>query len=171
MAKDLLIAWLNDAYAMENALIPILENHAADAKDHPDVEARIRAHRDETRRHAELVKQCVEQLGSSTSATKTSAGTLFGYMQSVSTGMFSDEPVKNVLTDYATEQFEIACYSALTTAAEQLGEPRVATVCREIIRDEQRMADWLATQLPTIVREALMKSGGTSRARGAGTGV
>jgi len=44
------------------------------------------------------VKQCVEQLGSSTPATKTGAGTLFGYLQSVSTGMFSDEPVKNVLT-------------------------------------------------------------------------
>jgi ferritin-like metal-binding protein YciE len=37
--KETLIAWLNDAYAMEQALIPVLENHAEDAKDFPDVAA------------------------------------------------------------------------------------------------------------------------------------
>jgi ferritin-like metal-binding protein YciE len=28
MNKNWLIAWLNDAYAMEQSLIPVLENHA-----------------------------------------------------------------------------------------------------------------------------------------------
>ena len=35
--KEQLIAWLNDAYAMENSMIPVLKNHAKDAKDYPDV--------------------------------------------------------------------------------------------------------------------------------------
>ena len=38
--KELLINWLNDAYSMETALIPILENHAKDAKNYPDIQAR-----------------------------------------------------------------------------------------------------------------------------------
>jgi ferritin-like metal-binding protein YciE len=170
MSRDLLIAWLNDAYAMETALVPILENHAKDARDHPEIASRITEHRDETRRHAELIRGCVEGLGSSTSMTKTTVGTLFGSLQSVATGLFSDEPVKNGITDYATEHFEIACYNAIVAAAQQLSEIRVAEVCREIIRDEERMATWLSTQLPSIVREALIKEGstGTARARGAG---
>jgi ferritin-like metal-binding protein YciE len=35
MTTDLLIAWLNDAHGMENALIQILEHQIKDAKDSP----------------------------------------------------------------------------------------------------------------------------------------
>jgi len=33
--KELLIAWLNDAHGMENALVEILEHQIKDAKDYP----------------------------------------------------------------------------------------------------------------------------------------
>ena len=54
--KELLITWLNDVYRVETALIPILENHAKDAKNHPDIQARNQQHIEETRRHAEGVR-------------------------------------------------------------------------------------------------------------------
>ena len=151
--KETMIAWLNDAYAMENALIPILKNHASDVKDDPQARQRIELHLEQTKRHAELVKGCVERLGSSTSAAKTGLGGLFGALQSVSTGVFSDQLVKNGLVDYATEHFEIACYRALQAGAQTIGDQHIADMCAEIIRDEQQMADWLLTQLPTIVRK------------------
>ena len=158
MNNDLLLAWLNDAYAMEQALIPVLENHAKDAKDDPAARAKIELHAEQTRRHAELVKGCVEQLGSSPSSVKSAVGALFGAVHSVSTGMFSDETVKNALTDYATEHFEIACYRALSEAAQSLNNQHIVQVCGEILRDEQEMAEWLAAQLPKITRDALTKS-------------
>src|SRR5438477_571253 len=111
--KETMIAWLNDAYAMETALMPILKNHANDAREDPAAKQRIQLHMEETRRHADLVKGCVERLGGNTSAAKTSLAAMFGAIQSVSTGMFSDQLVKNALVDYATEHFEIACYRAL----------------------------------------------------------
>jgi ferritin-like metal-binding protein YciE len=169
MPDDLLIAWLNDAYAMESALIPILENHASDVQEDPAAHARIRQHADETRRHAERVKECVERLGSSTSATKTGFATLSGYMQSVSTGMFSDELVKNALMDYATEHFEIACYQALSAAAQQLGHPEIAAVCDEIMREERAMAEWLQGQLSTIVRQSVAQEAPKHRTAGGTT--
>jgi ferritin-like metal-binding protein YciE len=158
MNKDLLIAWLNDAYAMEQALIPVLENHAKDAKDDATARAKIELHAEQTRRHAELVKGCVEQLGSSVSTTKSVVGSMFGAVHSVSTGMFADEAVKNGLVDYATEHFEIACYRALSEAARSVNQDHVVQVCGEILRDEQEMADWLSGQLPKIVREAMSKA-------------
>ncbi|GAC1464430.1 MAG: ferritin-like domain-containing protein [Gemmatimonadaceae bacterium] len=158
MKNELLIAWLNDAYAMEQALIPVLENHAKDAKDNPTARARIELHAEQTRRHGELVKGCLEQLSESPSTVKSVVGTLFGAVHSVSTGMFSDEAVKNALADYATEHFEMACYRALSEAARAVGNQHIVQVCGEIVRDEQEMADWLSGQLPAIVREGLAKS-------------
>ena len=64
------IGWLNDAYAMELSIVQVLQNHARDAKNHPEMQARIEQHLDETRRHADLVKGCIDRLGGSTSAVK-----------------------------------------------------------------------------------------------------
>lgn len=153
--KDHIIAWLNDAYSMEKALIPILENHADDAKGHPELEQRIRQHIDETRRHASLVESCVKRYGEETSTMKNIAGRMFGSMQSVATEMYDDELVKNALLDYATENFEIACYQALLVAANEIGDRETAEVCEQIIRDEESMAMFLSQNLAAVVRETL----------------
>ncbi len=69
--KDLLIAWLNDAHGMENALIQILEHQIKDAKDYPQVQSKLEQHLEQTRRHAQMVKDCIERLGGKTSTVKT----------------------------------------------------------------------------------------------------
>ena len=157
-SKDLLIAWLNDAHGMENALIQVMENHVKDAKDHPQIQAKIQQHLEQTRRHAQMVKDCVEGLGAHTSAVKTGMATLSGQVQAVSTGAARDELVKNALADFASENFEIACYSALITAAQELGDQNIAQVCQRILQDEQEMANWLQQNLPTLVQQCMMQT-------------
>jgi ferritin-like metal-binding protein YciE len=153
--KELVLAWLKDAYAMETALVPILENHAKDAKQHPHVAERDRQHADETRRHAEMVKECIERLGDSPSAVKTGMGSLIGNMQSVATGMFQDELVKNFLSDYAAEHFEIAAYRALVAGAREIGDEQTAMTCERILREEEAMAAFLEQHLGDVAREAV----------------
>jgi len=156
MAKEQLISWLNDAYAMEQGLIPVLENHAKDAeRQMPQAAARIRQHITETRQHAERMEQCIRQLGGSTSKLKSTLSYIMGTMQGVSTGVFQDEPVKNALMDYGAEQFEVACYKALITAARDLGEQTVAKSCEQNMQEDAQMARWLDEQVPTIVTRAL----------------
>jgi ferritin-like metal-binding protein YciE len=152
---ETVIAWLNDAHAMENNLIQVLENHARDAKDHPQIQAKIQEHLEQTRRHAELVKGCVERLGGHTSAIKSGIGKVMGAVQGISTGPAQDELVKNALADYASEHFEIASYTSLIAAAHALGEQEIARVCQQILRDEQDMARWLEQQLPLVTQEFL----------------
>jgi ferritin-like metal-binding protein YciE len=149
------IAWLNDAYAMERSITQVLENHAKDAKDHPPMQARIEQHLEETRRHADLVKGCVERLGGSTSSIKGGVATVMGTVQGMSTGMAADELVKNALHDYGTEYFEMACYKALIAAAQDIGDQETVAVCQQILRDEEAMAAWLDRQLPGVVTETL----------------
>jgi ferritin-like metal-binding protein YciE len=153
--NETLIGWLNDAHAMEQSITKVLENHAKDAKDHPQIQARIQQHLEETRRHAELVKGCVERLGGSTSAVKSGMATVMGTVQGMSTGLARDELVKNALQDYSTEYFEMACYKALIAAAQDVGDQETVSVCQQIIRDEEAMANWLDKQLPTVVQETL----------------
>src|SRR4051812_39792191 len=101
--KEVLIAWLNDAYAMERAQIPVLENHAKDAAKFPEVRARDEQHLAETRRHVELVEECITQLGHKPSQSKGVLGRMMGSVQSVMTGAAEDELVKNFLQDFASE--------------------------------------------------------------------
>jgi ferritin-like metal-binding protein YciE len=153
--KELYISWLNDAYSLEQSLIQTLENHASQAKDHPHVQTRIQQHIEETRRHADLVKSCIERLGSSTSSVKSGMSSVMGSVTGMSTGVSSDALVKNALSDYSSEHFEIASYTSLIAAAQELGDQETARICQDILRDEVEMANWLEQQIPIVTQEML----------------
>ncbi|HEY7417053.1 MAG TPA: ferritin-like domain-containing protein [Ktedonobacteraceae bacterium] len=156
-SKDLLISWLNDAHGMENALIKVLEHQVKDARDYPPVQAKLEQHLEQTRRHAQMTKECVEALGGHTSALKTGMATLFGQMQAPTTGVAKDEMVKNALADYAAENFEVASYTALVRAAQDCNETQTASVCQQILQEDQAMADWIEQNLPTLVQQIWQK--------------
>lgn len=153
--RQRLVAWLGDALAMETELLPILRDHANDAIALPEIRARIEEHVDETEQHAERLRQALGILGDGSSSLKSAVASIVGSIMAPGTAFFSDELVKNSLTDYAAEQFEVAAYRALTTAAEDLGEREVARLCRENLREDEEMAQWLLEQVPILVRETL----------------
>ena len=155
--NEQLITWLNSAYAMEQSLAKVLENHAKDAKDHPEIAGRIEEHITETRGHAERIEECLEILGTKPSAVKAAVGNIMGMVQGASTGMFRDELVKNVLADYASEHFEIACYRSLIAAAEAAEQSEIAEVCGEILEEEEAMAAWLEEHIDQVTRHVLMQ--------------
>ncbi len=155
--RDLVIAWLNDAHAMELAIARVLENHAADAADRPPLQDRFREHLEQTRRHAELVAGCVERLGGGTSALKTGMATAMGTVQGLSTELAKDELVKNALHDYGTEHFEIACYTSLRAAAAGLGDDETARVCQEILGEEEEMAAFLLASVAPVTLQMLQQ--------------
>jgi ferritin-like metal-binding protein YciE len=156
--NDQIIAWLRDAHAMETSLEQILTRHAAAAAEHPEVQARLQQHREETRQHAEVVEECLQSLGSSPSLAKSAAGGFMGALQGMATGVFRDEVVKNALADYGLEHLEIACYSSLIAAADEAGLAHIARSCSEILRSETEMAHWLEDQIPVLTRAFLESS-------------
>ena len=153
--RETLLAWLNDAYSMEQSLVPVLENHAQDAKAFPAAQARIQEHAAETRRQRDRIQQCIDQLGEKPSTLKSAMGKVLGTLHAPGTGLYSDELVKNALMDYATEAFEIACYEALIVTAEEAGETRIVELCRQNLEEEELMAEWLRDQLPQTVKDYL----------------
>ena len=150
--EEQLIAWLNDAYAMECNLARVLDDHARDEANIPELRVRHEKHADETRRHASLVEECLRLLGEEPSFARTAVEMAMGSVQRATSGMFGDELVKNMLIDYSSEHLEIAWYTALIAAAEELGHARIAEICKEILTEEKAMATWLAETIPAVAK-------------------
>jgi ferritin-like metal-binding protein YciE len=156
MGHPQLAAWLDDAYSMEQGLIPILQSHADDLDAvMPGHGATLREHISETQQHAERMKRCLQMLNETPSQLKSTVSGFIGAVEGRATRAFSDELVKNVLMDLASEHFEIGCYRALSAAATQLGYAEIAELCQLNLADEERMARWLEQQLPEIVNHTL----------------
>ncbi len=132
--------WLRDAHAMESNLVNMLEGQVERLADYPDLQAGVSAHAEESKMHAELVESALASMGENTSMLKEAVGKLSGMLGPMGIGMASDAPVKIVLANYAAENFEIACYRSLIEAAESCGLPEIASTCRRILEDEERMA-------------------------------
>lgn len=154
--NKLIVAWLNDAYALENAIVEALEKQVDVASDHPTVSAGIQRHLEDTKQHAETVRTCLAQLDETPSGVKTMLASVGGKVQGLTMGAARDDLVKFALNDYSTEHMEIASYKALIVAAKELGHTGIADACRQILQEEEQMAAWLDEQLSTIVREAVL---------------
>ncbi|MDO8540639.1 MAG: ferritin-like domain-containing protein [Opitutaceae bacterium] len=150
-----IITWLKDAHAFEQSLEIILQAQIAESRDVPEMQQRLQQHLEETREHRRRVASALGTLGESPSKIKTLAGGFMGMLEGLSTAVFQDRAIKNVLADYAMEHFEIACYRSLRVAANEAGFTDIATMCEEILKEETAMAEWLEEQIPDITRAHL----------------
>jgi len=49
----------------------------------------------------------------------------------------------------------MSSYRALIAAAQDLGDQETASMCQQILQDEEEMARFLDQNLPTVVRETM----------------
>lgn len=154
-ARKKIVAWLKDAHAMERSLEAALSAQAKHASDDPELRDRITRHIEETRRHATLVETALRRYGADTSTLKDTLGRTQAAFQGMMSSAAGDTRVKDVLTGIGAEHFEIACYRSLEAAARELADEATASMCQEIIRDEEAMAEFLEDQLPRVTRMEL----------------
>jgi len=153
--RDQLAAWLDDAYAMESGLVGILQTHATQLDQvMPSAAQRLREHIAETRTHATRVEQCLTVLGHKPSAIKSTLSFAIGAAEGASTALFKDHIIKDVLADYAAEQFEVVCYTAMMAAATRLGFSEITRLCALNLAEDQAMASWLIDKVPTVIARA-----------------
>ncbi|WP_311065410.1 ferritin-like domain-containing protein [Halomonas sp. DWK9] len=150
--------WLRDAHAMEKQAEEMLKAQAKRIDHYPALRARIDQHLHETERQSEKLERVMSELGIDTSAMKDMGGKLTAFGQSLGGMMAGDEVVKGGIASYAFECFEIANYKALIAAAELANQPNVARVCREILEEEEAMADWLEQHLDDTTRTFLTRA-------------
>lgn len=155
--KDRFVGWLRSAHAMERSLETVLSAQAEHASKNNDqgLEARLRTHLQETRRHAEMLEEILDRYDADRSVMKDAVGKMQAMMHGMMNSMSPDTAVKDVLAGVMAEHFEIACYRSLETAARELGDEETARVCQDIIRDEEAMASFLEEQIPKVTKMEL----------------
>jgi ferritin-like metal-binding protein YciE len=168
-----LIDWLDQARVNEARLQAELTTHVA-LIEKPAYKKRLQTHINETQEHERWVAQRIEQLGGETgglvvpgvapgvvSAVGGAAGRAMaavrGQIAARTSAAEGAEAQLRIAQDQVREEhFEIALYTAIQAFAEEVGDSETAKLARAILRDEQRMAKFLADELPKLVRDVVL---------------
>jgi ferritin-like metal-binding protein YciE len=149
--------WLRDAHGMEQQATEILKRQVQRLESYPELKERIERHVHETERQAERLEQCLQRLGEDTSLVKDVMGKVSGNMGAIANAAATDEVVKNALADYAFEHFEIASYKSLIAAADAVGDTETTSVCRQNLKEEEEMANWVGDHIDSLTRAFLQR--------------
>jgi ferritin-like metal-binding protein YciE len=163
-ARDIkLVQYLTEAYAKERQLETALQAHIG-MTNRPPYKKRLQQHLTETRQHARQVERRIKQLGSAVPEaaieTTTTFSSVFGKALALAQGPLdalrgtseNEKLLKNAKDEYVEEAAEIAAYTAIETLADEVGDTETAKLARSIRRDEERMAGFLARQIPTLTK-------------------
>jgi ferritin-like metal-binding protein YciE len=155
-----LIQYLSEAYAKEKELETALEAHIPMTTRKP-YEKRLRAHLKETKSHSRELERRIKKLGGGgPQVLEKVAGPALGKAKALAQGPLhavrgtgsAERMLKNAKTEYFNEHEEIATYTAIEALAESVGDSDTAKLARAIRRDEERMAKYLATQIPVLTK-------------------
>jgi ferritin-like metal-binding protein YciE len=139
-----IIRYLNDAWAVEKALVDSLKDMGEEAND-PAVRALLLEHSQVTHQQEESLEARIRQLGGETQTYK-------GYLNQfiAKAGDFMnmghdqyDRTTQNLMQCFATENFELAMYESLAAFADAVGDAETAQLARQIQQQERETAEKL----------------------------
>jgi ferritin-like metal-binding protein YciE len=156
-ANERLMEWLRDAHAMAEQAEQMLDSTCDRLENYPELRSRLDAHRAVSRRHAEIVRQCIKRHGESTSTIKDTAAKLIAFAQGASGLFVGDEVVKAMLAISTFEQMKISSYEILKAAAKAVGDGETERACEASLREEQQMADWLEENIEPVTQTYLRR--------------
>jgi ferritin-like metal-binding protein YciE len=157
IAEERLMEWLRDVHAAEEQAETMLSSMARRIVHYPELKERVEQHVRETQRHEKLVRGCIERRGKDISPVKDVGAKIIAAGQAVSGLFVGDEVMKASLATYTFEAMEIASYRILVSAAEHVGDQETAQTCRQILEEEEAMADWLKKNITKLTEQYLTR--------------
>ena len=163
-----LVQLLNEAYTKEKQLETALQAHVQ-VTTRDDYAKRLKDHLKETKAHATQVSRRIKQLGGNPetvslpgpeglSKAAESVSDVVGKAKAAAQGPLhavrgsgeQDKMLRNARTEYQEEAHEIATYTVIESLATAVGDTQTAKLAREILRQEERMQQFLAGLLPQL---------------------
>ncbi len=157
--QDKLVNLLEDAHAMEDRLVDVLQRQIDQTKEFPNVQAKIREHLAATEQHRERIADRLKAYNKSPSGLKSALSALTGMTQGIVQGIRPESLAIMARDSYATEHFEIGMYTILITTARAFGDENTVRACELNLRDEVDMQAWLAQHLPEATLLTYEKDG------------
>lgn len=162
--RDVLIAGLKNAYALESQAVDMTQAQASRLTDYPELQQRVAQHHEETLAQRDRLEQCLADLGETPSALKDLALRVGANLKAMFHATADDEVLKSAFASASFEHYEIAAYKSLIVMAEQCGEMEVAEVCRRNLDEEEAMAGFLDGSIGKVTLAYVAKA--TNGARG-----
>jgi ferritin-like metal-binding protein YciE len=163
-----LVQFLNEAYAKEKQLETALQAHIA-MTTRDDYAKRLKDHLKETKSHASQVSKRIKQLGGNPEtvplpgpeglarAAESVSGVVGkakaaaqGPLHAVRGSGEQEKMLHNARTEYQDEAHEIATYTVIDSVATAVGDKQTSKLARDILRQEERMQQFLAALLPEL---------------------
>jgi ferritin-like metal-binding protein YciE len=155
-----LVKHIDEAVAMEQNVVRMLDGMIATTED-DEIRGALRQHKLETETHLERMQKRLEAHGATPSMVREAGGILGALMKSVLDLARAEKAGRNARDGFATEHMEIASYELLSRIAERAGDEETATAAREIIVEEQHMADEIAANWDRFAELSLEEEGVT----------
>ena len=149
-----LVEYIDDAYAMEQNVLRMLDGMIATTKDQ-QMRRLLERHKKETERHAHRLLERLHEHGAPPSALKEAGGVVGALMKGVADKARGDKPGRNARDGYATEHMEIASYELLERVAKLAGDSETAAVARKNREEEEAMARAIAAKWKKVVELTL----------------
>jgi ferritin-like metal-binding protein YciE len=160
MAKidDKLVEYIDDAYAMEQNVLRMLDSMIATTDD-AQMKRALERHRKQTEKQAERLSERLQAHGKSPSVVKQAGGILGAVMKSMVDTARGDKAGRNARDGFATEHMEIASYQLLERVAKKAGDRKTAAVARQNREEEEAMARSIGAKWNKIVDLSLKEEG------------
>jgi ferritin-like metal-binding protein YciE len=156
--EEKLIEYIDDAYAMEQNSLRMLDGMIATTHD-AEIKRGLERHKKETERQAERLKERLHAYDADPSTLKEAGGIIGALMKSVLDVTRSDKPGRNARDGFATEHMEIASYQLLERVAKKAGDRETATVARRNREEEEAMARRISSKWNKFVDLTLREEG------------
>jgi ferritin-like metal-binding protein YciE len=163
-----LVQLLNEAYTKEKQLETALQAHVQ-VTTRDDYAQRLKDHLKETKSHATQVSRRIKQLGGNPetvslpgpeglSKAAESVSDVVGKAKAAAQGPLhavrgsgeQDKMLHNARAEYQEEAHEIATYTVIDSLATAVGDTQTAKLARDILRQEERMQQFLVELLPQL---------------------
>ena len=151
-----LIRYLDDAWAVEKALVDKLRDMAEEVID-DRIRSLFAEHRTVTHQQEENLEARIRALGEEPSGGK---GFFSQMMGKIGEAMHTaeddyDKTTQDLMKGFATENFEIAMYQALESYASAIGDSETAQLARQHMQQEKDAAEKIWPLIaPTAARPA-----------------
>jgi Mn-containing catalase len=157
--RELLIEEMQDLLHAEGQLVKALPKMAKAAHD-PQLKEGFQKHLEETKNHAERLKQAFELLGAKAKAKpcKGMAGIVEEGQEKIEEGKEKDPVAADLALAAAAqkvEHYEISGYGTLRTVAEQIGEKKVAKLLAQTLAEEEKTDKLLTKFSQPLLEQAV----------------
>ncbi len=156
--QEKLIDYIEDAYAMEQNVLQMLDSMIATTKDDQIVQE-LEHHKVETERHEQMMRDRLSAHGRDPSLRKETQTIAAALMKGVADQVRGDKAGKNARDGFITEHMEIAAYELLERLAQRAGDAATAEAARQIRGDEEAMAQKIAANWDRFLDLTLAEEG------------